>query len=233
MKERENRCVRFKFSLRSIDDRLDFSNCRVGVMHFQHHLLYAKRYFRASVVSSIKHYHHHHHWHHRQKAPSLPPALTTTRCYSPSVSLSPSSKKKRKEKTFPPLGIGVLFLFVFISLSLFPALALFSEISTICTFTASPSLPPRPFRCFCMIFIFVARMQKACFFLPTLKLSSFRPSHPSYSLRHRHCRHRRHLRGHPLLDMRLVFPRRITSSPHAWIAVCIHTIRSCNTSGRD
>lgn len=175
--------------------------------HCQYHLLHAKRYLGASVASSIKHYYHHHHWHHHQKAPSLPPALTTTRCYSPSVSLSPSSKKKKKEKTFLPLppGIGILFLFVSSSLSLFPALALFPEISTICTFTPSPSLLPRPFYCFCTILVFVARMQKACSFFPTLKLSPFRPSHPSCPLRlHRH--HRQLRCGHPLLDMRLVLP---------------------------
>lgn len=193
-------------------------------MNSQHHLLHAKRYFGASVASSIKHYHHHHHWHHHQKASSLPPALTTTRCYSPSVSLSPSSKKKRKEKTFLPPSSCLSFFSI--SLSLFPALALFPEISTICTFTPSPSLPPRPFRCSCTILVSVARMQKACSFVPTLELSPSRP------LRHRH-RHRRHLRrGHPLLDMRLVLPRHITSSPHAWIAVCIRIIRSFHISNR-
>lgn len=195
-------------------------------MNSQHHLLHAKRYFGASVVSSIKHYHHHHHWHHHQKAPSLPPALTTTRCYSPSVSLSPSSKKKRKEKTFPPSlyrDRSSLSFCLYLSLSLFPALALFPEISTICTFTPSPSLPPRPFRCSCTILVSVARMQKACSFVPTLKQSPLRPSHPSCPLRRRHCRHRRHLRlGHPLLEHAVG----ASLAYHVVTTrVCIHTIR--------
>lgn len=230
-RERENM---FKLSLRSIGiDRFDFSNYRGCVMNSQYHLLHAKRYLGASVASSIKHYHHHHHWHHHQKAPSLPPALTTTRCYSPSVSLSPSSKKKRKEKTFlPPLGIGVLSLFVSISLSLSPALALFPEISTICTFTPSPSLLPRPFRHSCTILVSIARMQKACSFVPSLSRNRVL-----------------FVVLIPLVLFVIVivvivvvvfvvatlcstcgwcFLWRITSSPHAWIAVCIRIIRSFN-----
>lgn len=57
-------------------------------------------------------------------------------------------KKKRENLLSLPLGIGILFLFICTSLSLFPALALFPEISTICTFTPSPLLLPLPFRCF-------------------------------------------------------------------------------------
>lgn len=56
--------------------------------------------------------HHHHHWPHHQKAPSLPPALTTTRCYPPSVSfpivvfektfLSPPHVPRHYSPRFPP-----------------------------------------------------------------------------------------------------------------------------------
>ncbi|XP_031771109.1 uncharacterized protein LOC105734867 [Apis florea] len=53
----------------------------------------------ASVASWFDH--HHHHWPHHQKAPSLPPALTTTRCYPPSVSF-PIVVVVVFEKTFSP-----------------------------------------------------------------------------------------------------------------------------------
>jgi len=180
-RERKNKFVKFEFSLRLIRlDRFDFSNCHAGVMNSQYHLLHAKRYLKASVASSIKHYYHHHHWYHHQKAPSLPPALLNNHQVLLTFRVSlPIFEEKRKEKTFLPSSRGVLFLFIFISLSLFPALALFPEISTICTFTPSLLLPPCLFHRCCTIFVSVARMQKACSFVLTLELSPFHPFHPS------------------------------------------------------
>lgn len=180
-------------------------------MNSQYHLLHAKRYLGASVASSIKHYHHHHHWHHHQKAPSLPPALTTTRCYSPSVSLSPSSKKKKERENLPPSSRdrGSLSFCLYLSFSLscfsfiprdFHHLHLHA-ISFASSSSFSPLLHDPRLHCAHAEGVFLRPLSLS-------KPSSIRRPHPSCPLRHCHRRHRRRrLRcGHPLFNMRLVLP---------------------------